>query len=188
MVFTSARVNKMSYFQKISSSLRKWTLIGARSSKENGEEVVLVEMKDLGVQNETSAISGKSQPSTTSRCSRHPYYYLYTVIFFTVIGGFLYGYDTGVIAGALLALDEDFNYDLDATQKELLVSVTVAAAILGALAGALSNEWLGRRPTIVIASAIYTIGAVIMSVAPINTYGWLIVLTGRLIVGIGIGV
>ena len=44
----------------------------------------------------------------------------------------------GVIAGALLGLGKDFN--LDAMKKELVVSVTVVAAALGALCGEPSNE------------------------------------------------
>ena len=57
---------------------------------------------------------------------------------FSIIGGFLFGYDMGVIAGALLELEKDFN--LDVMKKELVVSVTVVTAALGALCGGPSNE------------------------------------------------
>jgi SP family myo-inositol transporter-like MFS transporter 13 len=110
---------------------------------------------------------------------------VYVISFFSIIGGFLFGYDTGVIAGALLELDADF--DLDATRKELVVSITVAAAALGALCGAVFNERLGRKRTIMVASAIFFVGAVVMAAAPTAPWGWVIVLAGRFIVGIGIG-
>ena len=115
--------------------------------------------------------------------------FVYVISFFSIIGGFLFGYDTGVIAGALLELEKDFK--LDATKKELVVSVTVVAAALGALCGGPSNEKLGRKPTIMIASMTFAVGAVLMGVAPTGgrteSWSWLVVLAGRFIVGLGIG-
>ena len=51
------------------------------------------------------------------------------------IGGFLFGYDTGVISGALLFIEQDFNIDTDteAWKSEVIVSGTVAGAIVGAI-------------------------------------------------------
>ena len=115
--------------------------------------------------------------------------FVYVISFFSIIGGFLFGYDTGVIAGALLELEKDFT--LDVTKKELIVSVTVVGAALGALCGGPVNEKLGRKPTIMIASIIFAVGALMMGVVPtgegIEKWSWLIVLAGRLIVGLGIG-
>ena len=115
--------------------------------------------------------------------------FVYVISFFSIIGGFLFGYDTGVIAGALLELEKDFT--LDVTKKELIMSVTVVRAALGALCGGPVNEKLGRKPTIMIASIIFAVGALMMGVVPtgeeIEKWSWLIVLVGRLIVGLGIG-
>ena len=69
--------------------------------------------------------------------------FVYVVAAFSIIGGFLFGYDTGVIAGAILELDKDFA--LDSTRKELVVSVTLAAAAVGALVGGPTNERFGRK-------------------------------------------
>lgn len=110
---------------------------------------------------------------------------VYVISFFSIIGGFLFGYDTGVIAGALLELDKDF--PLDTTKKELVVSVTVAAAAIGAIAGGPLNEMAGRKKTIMVASVIFAVGAVLMASAPLTGWGWYIVLIGRFIVGLGIG-
>ena len=86
--------------------------------------------------------------------------FVYVISFFSIIGGFLFGYDTGVIPGALLELERDFT--LDVTKKELIVSVTVVGAALGALCGGPVNEKLGRKPTIMMASVIFTVGALMM--------------------------
>ena len=110
---------------------------------------------------------------------------IYVITFFSIIGGFLFGYDTGVIAGALLELDKD--YPLKTTKKELLVSITVAAAAMGAVCGGPLNEKAGRKKTIMIASIVFAVGAVVMAGAPPMSWGWGVVFAGRFIVGIGIG-
>lgn len=125
--------------------------------------------------------------TTSSDESRKLTFYLFNVVSFAVIGGFLFGYDTGVISGALLVLDRDFDYTLTAIQKELIVSITIAAAALGSIIGGPSNEFLGRKPTIMISSVIFSVGAIVMSAAPINNLGLILILLGRFIVGVGIG-
>ena len=47
------------------------------------------------------------------------------------LGGFLFGYDTGVVSGALLYIEDDFNLT-EEWQSEVIVSGTVAGAIVGA--------------------------------------------------------
>lgn len=115
--------------------------------------------------------------------------FVYVVAFFSVIGGFLFGYDTSVIAGALLELEKDF--ELDSTKRELIVSITILAAACGAVLGGPSNEVIGRKRTIIIASLIFGVGSVVMAAAPIGdnsaSWSWLMVLCGRFIVGLGIG-
>lgn len=152
------------------------------------EEEQLDTDTDLGSPNIDPTQPIKDDVCRTSRRARTPLF-VYVISFFSIIGGFLFGYDTGVIAGALLELEKDFR--LDATKKELVVSVTVVAAALGALCGGPSNEKLGRKPTIMIASMTFAVGALLMGVAPTGggteSWSWLVVLAGRFIVGLGIG-
>ena len=64
--------------------------------------------------------------------------FIYTLTVISAIGGLLFGYDTGVISGALLKIKDDFH--LTSTQQEVVVSSTVGLAIVGAcVAGALST-------------------------------------------------
>ncbi|XP_056138363.1 proton myo-inositol cotransporter-like [Lampris incognitus] len=107
--------------------------------------------------------------------------FVYVLAFFSALGGFLFGYDTGVLSGAMLLLKRQMN--LSALWQELLVSSTVGAAALSALTGGSLNGALGRRICMLIASFIFTVGGVLLSVAPDKVA----LLAGRITVGLGIG-
>jgi hypothetical protein len=63
----------------------------------------------------------------------------------TALGGLLFGYDTGVISGALLFIGKDF-HGLTSFDKELLTSILLIGALLGALAAGRIADRVGRRP------------------------------------------
>lgn len=107
--------------------------------------------------------------------------FVYVLAFFSALGGFLFGYDTGVVSGAMLPLKEEMN--LNNLWQELLVSCTVGAAAVSSLGGGFLNGWLGRRICILIASFIFSIGGVILGLAPSKE----VLLVGRVTVGLGIG-
>ncbi|KAI8370650.1 uncharacterized protein BYT42DRAFT_583190 [Radiomyces spectabilis] len=108
--------------------------------------------------------------------------FLYKLIFCVCIGGFLFGYDTGVISGALPPLREHFH--MTTRQEELVVGATTLGAIFGGLfAGSLANHF-GRKALLLVASFIFFIGSLIMALA--STYTFL--LLGRLVVGVGVGI
>lgn len=107
--------------------------------------------------------------------------FVYTLAFFSALGGFLFGYDTGVVSGAMLLLKREMN--LSSLWQELLVSITVGAAALSALAGGFLNGLFGRRICILLASFIFSAGGIILGVAHSKE----VLLCGRLTVGFGIG-
>uniref|UniRef100_A0A673CEV4 Solute carrier family 2 member 13b n=2 Tax=Sphaeramia orbicularis TaxID=375764 RepID=A0A673CEV4_9TELE len=108
--------------------------------------------------------------------------FVYVLAFFSALGGFLFGYDTGVVSGAMLLLKKEMN--LNALWQELLVSSTVGAAAVSALGGGFLNGWLGRRVCILMASFIFSVGGFILSFAPDKV----VLLVGRITVGLGIGI
>ncbi|XP_019935028.2 proton myo-inositol cotransporter-like isoform X1 [Paralichthys olivaceus] len=108
--------------------------------------------------------------------------FIYVLAFFSALGGFLFGYDTGVVSGAMLLLKKEMN--LNALWQEMLVSSTVGAAAVSALSGGSLNGWLGRRICILVSSFIFTIGGIILSFAPDKV----VLLVGRITVGLGIGI
>ena len=109
---------------------------------------------------------------------------VYALTCLSAIGGFLFGYDTGVVSGAMLLIEDDPDIQLsDTVWTELIVSATVAAAWLFALIGGPLNEYLGRKLTILTASVIFTSGGIVMGLSGSKE----MLLIGRLIVGSGIG-
>ncbi|KAK7374965.1 hypothetical protein VNO80_08408 [Phaseolus coccineus] len=101
------------------------------------------------------------------------------------IGGLLFGYDTGVISGALLYIKDDFeevrnSYFL----QETIVSMAIAGAIFGAAVGGWINDAYGRKKATLFADVIFALGAILMAAAP-NPY---VLILGRLLVGLGVGI
>lgn len=98
------------------------------------------------------------------------------------IGGFLFGYDTGVISGAMLPIKRQFNLNPD--QQEVVVASTVFAAFFSSLAGGTLNASYGRRYSILVASSIFTFGSLWLLIA----WSYYSLVFGRIVIGIGIGI
>ncbi|KAL3505570.1 hypothetical protein ACH5RR_030952 [Cinchona calisaya] len=110
--------------------------------------------------------------------------YIMRLAFSAGIGGLLFGYDTGVISGALLYIRDDFkSVDKKTWLQETIVSMAVAGAIIGAAFGGWINDKFGRKISILAADVLFFIGAIIMAVSPAP---WMIII-GRIFVGLGVG-
>ncbi|MEU0529003.1 sugar porter family MFS transporter [Amycolatopsis tolypomycina] len=73
------------------------------------------------------------------------------------LGGMLFGYDTGVISGALLYIKKDLGAGTVA--QELIVSSLLVGAVLGAALSGWSARRIGRRWTKVISGTVYVVGS-----------------------------
>ncbi|KAK4485408.1 hypothetical protein RD792_008047 [Penstemon davidsonii] len=93
----------------------------------------------------------------------------------------LLGYDTGVMSGATIYIKRDLK--ISDVQIELLVGTINIYSLVGAAMAGRTSDWIGRRYTIIFASAIFFAGAIIMGVA--TNYAFLMV--GRFVAGIGVG-
>lgn len=107
---------------------------------------------------------------------------IYFLVFFTILGGFLFGYDTGVISGAMLFITPDFN--LTPAQKELVVSIALVGSFIGALTAGIIADRFGRRVSIGIASIIFIVGSGLLGIAN----GVTLLVIGRIVVGYGVGI
>ena len=104
------------------------------------------------------------------------------VLAVVVMAGLLFGYDQGVISGALGGIKQHF------TLSALLVEVVTSWVTLGALGGSLLGGYLadhyGRKKAVLIAGLLFMTGALLQALAP----GVLLLVLGRLVVGFGVGV
>jgi MFS transporter, SP family, galactose:H+ symporter len=97
------------------------------------------------------------------------------------LGGLLFGYDTGVISGAILFIRNDFA--LSTRLQEFTISVVLLGCIFGAgVTGAIADR-IGRRWTLFAAGIVFVAGALVSALAPDES----ILLFGRAVVGVGIG-
>jgi MFS transporter, SP family, galactose:H+ symporter len=107
--------------------------------------------------------------------------YVLLVASVAALGGLLFGYDTGVISGAILFITKDFGL---ATK---LQAFTISVVLIGCMAGSVVTggvaDRIGRRSTLFAAGFIFLAGALVSAFAPNEAT----LLTGRFIVGLGIG-
>jgi sugar porter (SP) family MFS transporter len=97
------------------------------------------------------------------------------------IGGFLFGYDTGVISGALLFIKTDLDastFDQSAIIGSLLLGAMLGAVISGYLAGK-----IGRRPTKIVAGCVFAVEAIWSALSPDV---WTLI-AARFVLGLGVG-
>lgn len=83
---------------------------------------------------------------------------------FGALGAVLYGYDTGVIGGAMLFISDQWR--VSPFQEGLITSCILVGAMIGALAGGPLADRLGRRGVILICSLVFVAGALASAAAP----------------------
>jgi MFS transporter, SP family, sugar:H+ symporter len=103
------------------------------------------------------------------------------IYFFGALGGLLFGYDTGVISGAILFINEELG--LTPFLEGLVVSSLLLGAAIGAASAGPLSDRLGRRNIIIIAAILFTIGAIGAALAP--TVGVLVFF--RVVLGLAVG-
>jgi sugar porter (SP) family MFS transporter len=97
------------------------------------------------------------------------------------IGGFLFGYDTGVISGALLFIKDDLH--ADQFEQQAFVGALLIGAVLGAIVSGFSADALSRRWTKVISGCIYVLGALGSAFSQNATE----LIIARLVLGVAVG-
>lgn len=97
------------------------------------------------------------------------------------IGSFLFGFDTGIISGALLFIRRELH--LDAFEQSSIVSVLLLGCVVGALFSGRVSDRLGRRVILGLLGVTFTAGIIVTAVAT----GYWSMLVGRIVMGVGIG-
>uniref|UniRef100_A0A1I7ZWG0 MFS domain-containing protein n=1 Tax=Steinernema glaseri TaxID=37863 RepID=A0A1I7ZWG0_9BILA len=101
-----------------------------------------------------------------------------------VLGGFLFGYDTGIVSATMLYVPQNAGMrPMTTVWKEVVISITPGMAGLGCLLAGPSADKFGRRKIIMASSLMFTIGAVICAASPEK----ITLLVGRILLGLAIG-
>ncbi|KAK7717992.1 hypothetical protein SLS57_006139 [Botryosphaeria dothidea] len=98
-------------------------------------------------------------------------------------GGFLFGYDTGVISSVLVMIKEDLGHTLSSSEKEMVTSLTSGGALVGAIAAGMTADKYGRKFGIYLGCLLFIAGSVIQAAA----FDVAQMSAGRFIVGLGVG-
>jgi len=127
----------------------------------------------------TSNTTGKNNTISSRNC---PSAFVLQITAVASLGGILFGYDLGVISGALPQLMETF--DLTRVQQEICVSILYLGGGIGAALGGSLCDSFGRKRAILLTDAVFALGALILFAAP----NFETVVVGRVVVGFAVAV
>jgi sugar porter (SP) family MFS transporter len=99
----------------------------------------------------------------------------------SAVSGLLYGYDTGIISGALLQIGEEF--DTGHAMEQSIAAGILAGAVVGALTCSLLSERWGRHKTILLICVVFIAGSLACSIAPTA----ILLAAARVLLGFAVG-
>jgi sugar porter (SP) family MFS transporter len=107
--------------------------------------------------------------------------FLFAVALIAALGGFLFGYDTGVISGALLYIKGDLH--ASSFQQEAIVGALLIGAAVGAVGAGYLADAISRRWTKVISGTIYTLAALACALSQSSDQ----LIAARFVLGLSVG-
>ncbi|XEM89923.1 sugar porter family MFS transporter [Rhodococcus sp. JVH1] len=128
-----------------------------------------------------SDLTRTTAPSLPADASGRHSHRLGIIAVVATFGGLLFGYDTGVINGALAPLKEDLQ--LTSFTEGLVVSILIFGAAIGALIGGRMSDRFGRRHNILVLAIIFMIGTIGCVLSPT----WEVLALFRFILGLAVG-
>jgi len=157
-------------------------------------DVIAVDKLGVDVEIDEEKAHAALRPSYYNAMVHSPFLIITTLI--AALGGFLFGYDTGVINGVQVFLDFNDAMGLTALTREdpsgsraadLLGWITsclvLACAFASPFAGPISDK-IGRKWCIVSSNVVVCIGGIIQA----SALSWGMMIGGRICVGLGIGI
>ncbi|XP_054708452.1 solute carrier family 2, facilitated glucose transporter member 10-like isoform X2 [Uloborus diversus] len=120
-----------------------------------------------------------SQPDSRLKTACQPMYVTFAAVVAS-LGGILFGYDIGIISGALLQLDQEFN--LTCFQQEMIVcAVLLGAFIASFFGGSIVDQW-GRKTGIAVSCGLFIAGSLVLSFS----VNYPMIMFGRIVVGFAV--
>lgn len=112
----------------------------------------------------------------------HKNNFMFWIACLVSIGGILYGYDVGVISGALLFIKQSI--PMSDTQIGLIVGAVLGGGLAGTLLAGPLGDYYGRRKLILLSSVLFILG--VLCVVFAQTF--ILILLARILLGVGVGV
>lgn len=106
---------------------------------------------------------------------------LYIAAGIASIGGFLFGYDTAVISGAILFIKKQFS--LSSLMEEVIISALFLSATIGAPIGGILADRFGRRKILIFTGLTFALGTICLALSP----NVIVLILSRLLVGTALG-
>ena len=113
--------------------------------------------------------------------SESPGMYVYLISFVAAVGGFLFGYDLNVIAGAQIYLADYFH--LDAKELGFAVGSAIIGCMMGPILGGWVCDFIGRKRSLIAASILFGVSAIWTAIPEIMTVFNIF----RIVGGVGVG-
>jgi len=108
--------------------------------------------------------------------------FVFFVAAVAALAGLLFGFDTGVISGALLYIRPHFH--LDPSGEGLVVSGVLIGATFSSILSGRLTDYFGRKKVILATAIVFAIGSIVCALAQsVNA-----LFVGRLVLGLAIGV
>jgi sugar porter (SP) family MFS transporter len=136
---------------------------------------------DTTVRRERKILTNKRTIAEREGLRLEPGTYGVLVTLVAAIGGLLFGFDTGVISGAIIFITPQFA--LGDVAVGILVSAVTLGALLGALMAGAAADRFGPRLTLIAGGALFVAGALASAFAGTMT----VLLAARLVIGVAIG-
>lgn len=112
----------------------------------------------------------------------NPNWLIYTISGFAALTGLLFGYDTGIISGAILFIKKDFF--LTNFQIEMVVSAVLFGALFGSGVSGRMSDLFGRRKVLVFTALTFIVGSLVTAFSP----NLVTLVIGRIILGMAVGI
>ncbi|GKZ24332.1 myo-inositol transporter [Aspergillus brasiliensis] len=146
-----------------------------KSSLDHKSDVKHIEVADQATDVEALAASVNDLPVT---------WFVWVVALTASIAGMLFGYDTGIISGVLVVLNDDLNNrPVTSSEKEMITSLCSGGAFIGAIIAGNTADRFGRKMAIYVGCVLFVIGSVLQAAA----YTIAQMAVGRVVVGLGVG-